>query len=248
MIDDLATVSQCGTDTILSNSITNSFIESKRLELGDKKSNRLHIGKHTNKNCYQLKVHENIMNTSKQEKYIGDIISDDGKNTANIAARKAKGFGIVGDILAILDEIPFGKYKVEAGIHMRNGMLINGMLTNSETWYGLTEQDIKQLESVDEYLIRKILNAHSKTPIELLYLETGIIPIRYILKARRLSYLRNILQRTPDELISRVYFGQKRKPVRDDWFLTVQTDMEELKCIEGDIKNISKYKFKLYLR
>ena len=122
------------------------------------------------------------MNSSKQEKYIGDVITDDGKNTANIAARKAKGFGIAGDILAILDTIPLGKYRVEAGIYMRNGMLMNGMLTNSETWYGMSNDEEKQLELVDEYLLRKILKCHSKTSKELLYLETGTIPIRYILK------------------------------------------------------------------
>ena len=124
MIDDVATVTKCGLETIESNSITNSFIESKRLELGSKKSNRLHIGRNKSQNCYQLKVNENEMNNAKQEKYVGDIISDDGKNSANIAARKAKGFGIAGDILAILDVIPFGRYKIEAGFYMRNGMLI----------------------------------------------------------------------------------------------------------------------------
>ena len=60
-------------------------------------------------------------------------------------------------------------------------------------------------------------------PLELIYLKTGIVPIRYILKAKRLSYLRN-----NDELISRVYCAQKRKPVKDNWYLTVQNDLKEL--------------------
>ena len=98
--------------------MTNSFIESKRLELGYEKSNRLHIGNNkNNKKCYNLKVHEKDMRTSKQEKYIGDIISDDGKNTANIASRKAKGFGIAGYIMAIMDAIPFGKYKTATCVY-----------------------------------------------------------------------------------------------------------------------------------
>ena len=167
------------------------------------------------------------MNDSNIEKYIGDLISDDGKHSANIASRKSKGFGIAGDVLAILNEIPFGRHRIEAGIYMRNGMLINGMLTNSETWYGLTMDDIRQLESVDEYLMRKILQAHSKTPLYLLYLETGTIPIRYIIKQRRLSYLRNILKRNNNELIKRVYDAQKRRPVKDDWFVTVSDDLKK---------------------
>ena len=188
------------------------------------------------------------MGSSIQEKYIGDKITDDGKNTTNIAARKAKGFGIAGDILAILDEIPFGKYRVEAGIHMRNGMLVNGMLTNSEVWYGVTNDELKHLEMVDEYLIRKILNCHSKTSIELIYLETGIIPIRYLLKARRISYLRTLLNRDTSELTSRVYFAQKRRPIKDDWVLSVHDDLKELEFTEDDIKILKNYKFKKYLK
>ena len=34
------------------------------------------------------------MNNSKEEKYIGDIITGDGKNEKNVLSRKSKGFGI----------------------------------------------------------------------------------------------------------------------------------------------------------
>ena len=60
------------------------------------------------------------------------------------------------------------------------------------------------------------------------YLETGIIPIRYIIKQRRLSYLNHILSRNDTELIKRVYLAQKRKHVKNDWYLTVQNDKEEI--------------------
>ena len=135
--------------------------------------------------------------------------------------------------MAILNAIPFGKYQTEAGIYMRNGMLINGMLTNSEIWYGITTDELKQLESVDEYLLRKILRGHSKTSIELIYLETGTIPIRYLLKARRINYLRTILNRDASELTSRVYFAQKRRPVKDYWYIAVQSDLKELEKMKN---------------
>ena len=75
---------------------------------------------------------------------------------------------------------------------MREGMLLNGILTNSEVWIGLNENHLRQLEQVDEYLLRGILKAHSKGPIESLYLETGAIPIRYIIKKRRINYLHHL--------------------------------------------------------
>ena len=107
-------------------------------------------------------------------------------------------------------------------------MLINGILTNSEVLYGITKNEISDLEKVDEYLIRQILQAHSKTPIEMLYLETGVVPIKYIIINRRLSYLKHILNTNEHELIRKVYEAQKRRPVENDWILMVQTDKTEI--------------------
>ena len=42
MIDDILSISQCGSDTIITNSLTNTFVEAKKLELSDKKCHRLH--------------------------------------------------------------------------------------------------------------------------------------------------------------------------------------------------------------
>ena len=96
----------------------------------------------------------------------------------NILARKGKGLGVVDQITAILEEICFGPYQLEVALHLRNSMLLNGILTNSEAWYGLTAEDIKQLEQVDEILLRKFLEAPFSTPKVMLYLETGTKPIR----------------------------------------------------------------------
>ena len=77
MIDDIASINKCGIDSVISNSVTNAFIESKRLELGENKSHRIHIGCKNNKkekSCPKLKVHNNIIKDSSEEKYVGDLI------------------------------------------------------------------------------------------------------------------------------------------------------------------------------
>ena len=135
-----------------------------------------------------LNVHDDKMERSNEEKYLGNIISDDGSNKVNIKSRISKGYGIIAEIMSIVNEIPFGSHQLEVAIELREAMLINGVLTNSEVCYGLTEQEIKDLEKLDEHLIRQIMKGHSKTTIESLYLETGILPIKYIIISRRLSY------------------------------------------------------------
>ena len=58
---------------------------------------------------------EKEMEIKDEERYLGDIISCDGRNIKNIKARVAKGKGIVIRIISILDGIPFGKYYYEVG-------------------------------------------------------------------------------------------------------------------------------------
>ena len=48
-------------------------------------------------------------------------------------------------------------------------MLLNGVLFNSESWHGVTDNDMKTLESIDEQLLRSLVSAQAKTALEFLY-------------------------------------------------------------------------------
>ena len=72
------------------------------------------------------------MEEKDSERYLGDVIAKDGKNIKNIKARVNKGTGIVRKILTMLDGIPFGKFHFEAGVILRNSLLVSSMLFNSE--------------------------------------------------------------------------------------------------------------------
>ena len=76
----------------------------------------------------ELKVHDTIMKDSNKEKYLRDQLNSKGKLKDTIDDRVAKGYGIVSDILAILDEIPLGQYRLEMGLKLRQAMLLNGVV------------------------------------------------------------------------------------------------------------------------
>ena len=98
----------------------------------------------------------------------------------------------------------------------------------AESWCGLTEKETRDLEKVDEELIRKILQAHSKTALELLYLELGLIPVRFVIQQKRIGYLHYLLQQEEDSLLGGYLDAQVRYPVRGDWVLLVKEDLESL--------------------
>ena len=71
-------------------------------------------------------------------RYLGDVIHTNGTIQATIENRKKKGEGIIAEILSIINEIPLGKHKTEVAIKLREAMLLNGILFNSEAWHGVT--------------------------------------------------------------------------------------------------------------
>ena len=164
-----------------------------------------------------------------EEKYLGDVISRDGKNIKNFKARVNKGTGIVNKIMNMLDGIPFGQFYFEVALILRNSLLVSSMLCNSEAWYNITNSELNFLETVDLMLLRKILNVPKTTPKEMLYLELGCIPFRNVIQQRRLSFLYYILQEDPKSLVYRFFETQRKNRTKNDWVTTILRDLEELK-------------------
>ena len=223
MVDDILAVQECSNKSVQMNSVINSFIELKKLKLSSKKCSKIHVGK-VSSSCPALKVHEGAMKNSDQEKYLGDKLCSSAKLKETIDDRVSKGFGIVTEILAILDEIPLGKYRVEIGLKLRQAMFLNGVLYNSEAWHAVTNDDLKPLEKVDESLLRALLQNHPKAPLEFLYMETGSMKISNIISSRRMMYLKTILGRDDEELTKRIFREQQRNPTPGDFAELVKAD------------------------
>ena len=118
-------------------------------------------------------------------------------------------------------------------------MFINGTLTNSECWYNVNKKHLETLESGDLMLIRKLIKGHSKTAKEAFYLETGLLPTKFIIQKRKLMFLWNILQRNENELVKKVYNTQNIIATTGDWAISVKDDRIELGITETD-EEISK--------
>ena len=99
---------------------------------------------------------------------------------------------------------------------------------------------------MDHELFRKIFNAHSKTPCEAFFYETGKYPLRFVWAKRKFMYLWQILHRDENELISKVYKTQKLTHTRGDWYQIVKDDRVKYGIKESDeeISEMSQNKFK----
>ena len=245
MVDDIMAIQRCSTKSLEVNTMVNTFMNLEKLTLSKTKCHNIHIG-NNKAECPELKVDGAKMENSDQEVYLWDIFDKSARAKPNLERRKSKGYGAVNNILAITSEVPLAHWKIQAGLSLRQAVFINGILYNSEAWHSIEDKDLIPFEKADELLLRGLLNAHSKTPLEALYLETNSLPIRFILKIRRIMFLHNILQKNSSEMIRKIFEAQKQNPSPGDFCEIVKNDMSAigLNISEKEISNMKKQKFK----
>ena len=161
MQDDTLDINECGFKSKEMNNFLNTRTNIMNLQFGSDKCEKVHIGKKLNKDVcptllvdsWKEVVEENgdgkqtlkdiydgkkIMKEVTEKKYLGDIISNDGKNDKNIKDRTNTALGNINKIVSTLTERPYGKYFFRAYRIMREGILLGGLLTNAESWINLT--------------------------------------------------------------------------------------------------------------
>ena len=251
MVDDIGAISKCGQDSLILNNYLNTQIELKKLRFhtpdsqGKTKCHKLHVGVKSGR-CPTLKVHGTVMEEVSEDEYLGDVISDDGKNKMNLKKRLSRGLGLITQIINILESVSFGYHYIEIALVLRESMFVNSVLSNVEVWYGMTKMEIDALEKLDLMLLRKILKAPVSTPKEAFYLELGILPLGIVLKMRRVKYLYYLITRNRTEMLSKFFWTQWKKPDRQDWTETVRQDLADfgMSADPEYLEKYSKYSFK----
>jgi hypothetical protein len=208
MVDDVLTIQKCGATSRAINAEVNAFFEQKKLKLADKKCVQIHVGRKCGE-CEKLFVHGELMKQDHEVKYLGDIVSESGKPKSTICQRISRGYAIVSQIFALLGDLPVGNLRVQIGLALRHAWLINGILFNSEVWHSITTEQINQLVDIDKYLLRGLVGAHAKVPLEHIYLELAALPIIYVLSVRRMIYLQTLLKRHDNEVTKKCTYARK---------------------------------------
>ena len=220
MIDDVFAISNCGPDATKMQEYINIKSASKKLQFSTSKTFRMHIGrKRPDYKCENIFIDSwetNKISTEKYigkvrvrntycTKYLGEVICTSGTNTENILSRKKRGFGTIKDICNMLDNMCLGPYMFKKAVVLRDSMLVGTLLTCSEAWYNVTETDLRSLEQSDKSLWCNLLEVAQTVPYDLVCLELGLVPIRYIIMRRRLVYLQHILKQKESSLIKQFF-------------------------------------------
>ena len=231
MVDDLLGFSECGNKSISLNTFMNTHIEMKKLQFhtpdarGKSKCHKIHVGK-PREMCPELRVHGTRMESVKSDTYLGDDISFDGSNTLNVKQRVSKGNGLIAKIKDMLESLSLGKHYFRIALLLRESMLINGIITSAESWYGLRKSEIDQLEDLDHQFLMHIFVVPRSLPICALFLETGSISLETIIKMRRVCFLHYLVNLSNEEMLYQVFIAQWERPSRiNEWTTEVKANM-----------------------
>ena len=114
----------------------------------------------------------------------------------------------------------------------------------------MTNSHIEQIELVDNQLLRKLLKAHSKMSIPFLHLETGTLPLKFIIASRRINYLHNIISRDKNDLISRIFEAQSKSPLDGDFVNLIKKDFDLINepFNKSFLLSMTKTKFKKWVK
>ena len=105
---------------------------------------------------------------------------------------------------------------------------------------------VEMLESQDRSLLTRLFGVPSTCSYEAVYMETGLLPVRFILQGRRLMYYWTLLNKSDDELVKKFFNVQKEHSVNDDWIEQIKDDITSLgiNLNEQEVKVMKKTKFK----
>ena len=125
-------------------------------------------------------------------------------------------------------------------------MLIGSMLTNSESWINLTQQDLDKLLKRDTLLQKKLLSESGNPSKCFMLLELGVLTVKYVIMTKRLTFLRYILGESISSMVGQVYSALKQESWKGDFVNLVQADLQEVKINPSDesILSVTKSKWK----
>ena len=203
-----------------------------------------------------------------QDKYLGDQICSGGLAAsvkATIAKRKGKVLETIFDIKAIIDDArSHVTGGITAGLEIWEMAALPYLLNNCDTWLGVTESEIQELDNLQNLFYRVLLQVPIGCPIPMLLWDCAgfLMSNRIIMK--KLILLHHIAKLSPDSVAYQVLNAQKHFGLpglweecqdilgkfdlnlsdytKEQWKNVVKKKMKEKNC--NDLLDIMKRKYK----
>ena len=245
-VDDMVDLSEDSYDAETAHLEALAFSMKKKIKYNGPKCKGMVVNKKKNERLGVLLIENERMKYVKFLKYLGDIFQENGKNSELVKDRVGRGLAVILRIEAILSEIEFGKHTIEVALLLYHALFISSVLFNAQAWRNFTENDFNELQKLQLRLLRNIVDAPKSISKSFLFLELGVLPIRYEIHRRQLTFMHHIVNLEPDDPVRALYEQMKCFPGERNWLndVTHSAITYGVEIGEDKLRDISKESFK----
>ena len=171
------------------------FATKHKLKWGQSKCNVMRVGSHppiSQNNTWTLGTMP--IEETKTYKYLGDIISSNGKNKENIEARHKKTQITTVKINSFGATNVLRKIKTKVLLELHDKITLPGLLTNAESW-SLLKGETDKIEMIEIQALKHLFDLPVHMPTPAIIFSFGTIMTRYRIQKKRLIYLHKLLKR-----------------------------------------------------
>ena len=159
----------------------------KRLTFSAEKCELLKI-KSKDDTC--LKVNGRSMKQVDMTCYLGDHFNRQGNNSDLCEERVTKAKDTIIELCSLCKGINMENKQIETMLLLYKTVFIPMLIYNCETWSNLTPKDYLTLQASQLTCLWNVLEVSKATPTAVMYLELGILPVRYEIEMRQLLFLK----------------------------------------------------------
>ena len=170
------------------------FAIKHKLQWGHAKCKVMRVGVHKKSNKRTWNLGTMQVEETTTYKYLGDHISNDGKYSANIEARKIKTQATTVNINSIASTEILRQIETSVLLELHEKITIPGLLANAESW-SLLKMESAQMEKIEYQALRNMFDLPLHTPIPALIFTFGIMYTHLRIEKKRLIYLHRVLNR-----------------------------------------------------
>ena len=196
----------------------------------------MRIGKH-NENEQEWKIGNMAIKETTQYKYLGDWITNGGKNKCNIEARQRNLQTTTIYINTVASYEVLNQIETAVILQLHESKNISSFLTNAESWK-LNKGEVDSLERAEIRAIKQLFNLPIHTPTTAILYTFGLLYTKQRVDKIQLNWLHRIMLRGDDDQTKKALINQRTLNL--GWYKNIHlvlesyklpTQLEEIKAI-----------------
>ena len=209
-VDDIATINSLINDVYDSHRRVIWFSKKKRLTINGKKCIILCVNLKPSDVTPSLTIDNTPVPNMDVAEYLGDHFNNKGTNKNLVEERTKKGKACIVSSMALCSDTTMGIHAVETLLLLYRSLFLPVVLYNAQSWSNITKTETQALQTIQLKYIKRTLHAPASTSNPLTYLETGILPLKYEIHIKQLTFLHHIITLDKNDIVHKTYNQQLR--------------------------------------